>query len=278
MRLAGKALQGYYPTPEPIVEAIAAHLQVHGGSHIHLLDNSAGTGRALAALGKHIKLVKDVRTATPPERVRTYGVEPNLPRYHALLGAVDSALHASWFQTQISYKSFQMCFCNPPYDLDYEVVDENGCHPRLERTFLQRTTRKLVPDGVLALIIPQNQIMSVADVLASDYTRVACYRFPDDLWVSPEHQEAGKKPRRMFSDYFHQVVILAQRRHTPIGEVYNLASWLETQEAQRYLAWQNAGIDLPEFRPDSPCGSYLLPGEVTPSSRFFGREVSTLTS
>jgi hypothetical protein len=261
MRLAGKALQGYYPTPEPIVDAIAAHLTVSPRSYINILDNSAGSGRALARLGERLAHKTGVNivggSSGTPLRVFTYGVEPNQPRFQMLSHCVNFALKASWFQTQVSNEAFQLAFCNPPYDVDYDApLDQDGHHPRLERTFLSRTTRKLVKGAPLALIIPQDQILAVADVLERHYTRIVCYRFPDDLWVSPEHKEAGKSAARMYSDYFRQVVILAVRRDRPVplGD-----DWFTSDAYQQYVAWQEAGSTLSEFRADTRCGTYPIP-------------------
>jgi superfamily II DNA or RNA helicase len=264
MRLAGKALQGYYPTPEPVLEAIVAHLKVLPNSYINILDNSAGTGRALAYLGKQLAKKRGyVRAGAyggasgPPRRVLTYGVEPNQARFQLLRSCVMFTLRASWFQTLVSNEAFQFAFCNPPYDVDYDApLDEHGNHPRLERTFLLRTTRKLAKGAPLALIIPHNQILTIADVLERHYTQIVCYRFPDDLWVSPEHQESGKQPARMYSDYFHQVVMLAVRRERP---VYLGEDWLASEAYQRYVSWQNAGLSLPELRAETPCGLYQIP-------------------
>src|SRR5579875_851138 len=264
MRLAGKALQGYYPTPEPVLEAIVAHLKVLPNSYINILDNSAGTGRALAYLGKQLAKKRGyVRAGAyggasgPPRRVLTYGVEPNQARFQLLRSCVMFTLRASWFQTLVSNEAFQFAFCNPPYDVDYDApLDEHGNHPRLERTFLLRTTRKLAKGAPLALIIPHNQILTIADVLERHYTQIVCYRFPDDLWVSPEHQESGKQPARVYSDYFHQVVMLAVRRERP---VYLGEDWLASEAYQRYVSWQNAGLSLPELRAETPCGLYQIP-------------------
>lgn len=259
MRNAGKALQGYYPTPEPIVDAIAAHLTVSPQSSINVLDNSAGTGRAIARLADHLARKRGYGRSGygVPLQVLSYGVEPNQFRFQVLRQCVSFALKASWFQTRVSDEAFQFAFCNPPYDLDFDApLDEHGNHPRLERTFLLRTTRKLQKGAPLAFIIPHSQLLAVADVLERNYERIVCYRFPDDLWVSPEHKEAGRAPVRMYSDSFHQIVILAVRRERPVdlGE-----DWQTSQAYRCFRQWQEAGLALPEFHVNACNDLYSIP-------------------
>ncbi|GHO49170.1 DUF6094 domain-containing protein [Ktedonospora formicarum] len=205
----------YYPTPECIVDALANALSLPYNGAIHALDPCAGTGAALSRLIE--RLFERHRARWPYARtlpsVETYGIEPERLRAKAATTCLSQVLQTSFFSTTLSTGDgadvgWQLAFVNPPYDTDTEHSLESGKKVRLELTFLQRTTFRLCPGGILVYIIPQQRLAAVAEHLASCYDQLACLRFPDDAY------QPDPKKQETISLYaqFQQVVVLAQRR------------------------------------------------------------------
>src|SRR5207245_11632978 len=161
-RLGSHAVAWCCPTPPRVAAAVARHLRpesVSGRSTFRLLDPCDGTGEAGATVGQAIG-------------AEMFGIELNAERAEAARERLDRVLHTSAFSVRIANGAFSCLFLNPPYADD----DEKR---RLEHAFLTSMTRVLPPGGLLVFIIPQRRLDISARYLASYYTRLACYRFPD---------------------------------------------------------------------------------------------------
>ena len=177
-RLESVARAGYFPTPPRVAAAIARHLGRADGSSrrvIRTLDPCAGTGEAADILAQSLA-------------AESFGIELHENRAAAAHRRLDHALHTSAFSVRLANGAFSCLFLNPPYDYD----DDSR---RLEHAFLTSLTRALCPAGVLVFIVPQARLAVSARYLASHYTSIQAFRFPD-----PE-----------FST-FRQVVLFAARK------------------------------------------------------------------
>ena len=240
-RLASKEKLLYYRTPEPIVEAIARYLTLRDYGFARLLDPCAGTGKALSLLTGRLK---EHHLAQRPPYYRqesltleTYGIEPELLRAREAMRCLDHTLQASFFSTTLSNGEgadggWQLVFLNPPYDTDTEI-SARGRKTRLEVNFLYRATHKLCPAGILIWIVPQSSLKPAAPFLASRYERLACVRFPDDLW----QPDPDKQEKVSLYGQFHQIVLFGQKR------AYDIPPRPET--VQVIEGWANAGAELP---------------------------------
>ena len=193
-RLASQATAGYFPTPAHLLPRIASLVSLEGDRESHdrplLLDPCAGTGTAILTLASRLLGLEGADAsrhclAIELEATRAEALERQLPgaevhRGDALTFGLVAAPGAS------------LLFLNPPYDTDPELS-------RLEHRFLVRFTEALAPGGALLLVVPHYALAASADFLASRYTEVRVWRFPD-----PDF------------DAFRQVVVLARLRHEPI--------------------------------------------------------------
>ena len=241
-RLAGKEKLQYYRTPEAIVEAIARYLALRPYVSTRLLDPCAGTGAALALLASELKQRHEDAFGTTASRqgsISTYGIEPELRRSRDAFRCLDHVLQSSFFSTTLSNGDgldggWQLLFVNPPYDVDTEIAGSKR-RTRLEVSFLQRATTKLMADGILIWIVPQGVLKPAAKILAGSYEQLTCVRFPDDLWQpDPDQLELISLYER-----FQQVIVLARkRRHAIPGDAQTIAM---------ISAWANAGANLPSL-------------------------------
>lgn len=267
-RLEAIATGLYYPTPEPVVEAIAGLLRLDGavsryGNTVRILDPCIGTGRAVALLAQRLCATaswpatharpSEAEVASPPPlppdrqealHVELYGVEPNRTRaQEAATQCSGGVLVASFFTTTVADASFSMAFVNPPYDDDYGNHGPGGSRRvRLEIQFLKRATHKLLPGGILVWIVPQARLAEAASYLASSYADLACWRFPDALWKAPD-APAAAEPRPMYAA-FRQVVVLARRRVPLVPPDPSLVAEME--------GWARQGSALPILPSGSP--------------------------
>lgn len=105
-RIPGKEKLLYYPTPEPIVEAIVRYLTPPRYALIRLLDPCAGTGKALNLIAQRLR---EMHRAQLPIYARsdsltleTYGIEPELLRAKEAARCLNYTLQASFFSTTLS--------------------------------------------------------------------------------------------------------------------------------------------------------------------------------
>lgn len=183
MRLASLAKLGYYPTPDSIVQDLAARLTTTG--KITAIDPCTGTGKALA----------DITAGLPG--ALTYGIEPDRLRYLEADGLLSQALHATLEDCSIAHNSFSLLYLNPPYDFHYDN-DAASLTPdqfrdkhktkRKEIHFLQRTLPYLAPAGLLIYIVPEHILdKHCNEYLSSRLDNPTAYRFPQDIY--PEFKQ-----------------------------------------------------------------------------------------
>ena len=174
MRLAGQAKGGFYPTPPTVTELIDSF--AYTDDFFRILDPCCGEGEAAAMLGDSFR------------DSETYGIELHSERAEEARTRLDNVVSGDLFKTSIANGAFGLLFLNPPYDHD----PEEG---RTEHAFLNQTLRYLQDYGLLVFIVPMIRLGRSAKLLASQFTSLACYRFPDPEW-----------------DDFNQVVLLGAKR------------------------------------------------------------------
>jgi len=179
MRLAGQIKMGYYPTPPGVVELLRPLLLFpRYGAKTCALDPCCGEGAALESL-------------TRGQNAETFGIELDAARAQEAKKRLDHVVHGSFDHVDIAPEGFGLLFLNPPYD------DQEG--ERKELIFLRGTMDCLVPSGVLVYLIPQKRLSRpIAELLSSNFTDLAAYRFPDGEF-----------------DRFGQIVILGERNPWP---------------------------------------------------------------
>lgn len=256
-RLEAIAVGLYYPTPEPVVTALARYLHLPAAPAYptttattiptRLFDPCAGKGRALALLtdtlqaqARHAALPAQSQRVAPT--VELYGIEPNAERAQEALDRIPNLLVTSYFTATLSEGGFQLAFVNPPYDEASEadtaqrhVDGARGPRERLELRFLRRTTAKLAAGGVLVWIVPQVRLRDAAKHLAEHYADVRCWRFPDIPWRPPD--APPDRPSVPMYAAFSQVVLLAQRRRVSIPA--------DGDMVRRFEEWAALGNALP---------------------------------
>lgn len=228
------ALGGYYPTPTNLLPHIARLVNVRPAKTVRprgsslgqytFVDPCAGDGDAILGLIRHWfgnGPVQRLSTREHPgvnvlaaelEKERAEALSANVRRTLDYASA-SNALHSDAFTVSWKEAGAQVLYLNPPYDHDIE-------YGRLELRFLERFTRILADRGILLLVIPGYVLEACADHLASHYSDMACYRFPD-----PEY------------DVFKQVVLVARRdygRHS-----------IDPTGAARLASWAGAGAAIP---------------------------------
>lgn len=188
---------GYYPTDEPVLEAIQSYIHP-AQNRARLFDPCAGEGRAASLLGKALNC-------------ETWGVELSPERAAKAEQVLDKVYQAPWQACFLTDESISCLFLNPPYE--YDRFDDQK---RLELEFLKTTTPKLARGGLLVYIVPQRILgmSEIARLLAGHYENTRIYRFPDGLF-----------------EKFQQVVVFATRRTVykapgegEIGEIMALAN------------------------------------------------------
>jgi len=242
-RLAAVAKGLYYRTPDPIAEPLALLLDLPTTGTVRIIDPCAGAGVFLQTLFTRMDVVAQQR-GRGAQRER-YGIEPNAERAAQAAHTLDHLLQASFFHTRVSKEAFQLAILNPPYDADIEDGDDTESHDRLEIRFLRRTTALLAAEGVLVLIIPQEQLPPAARHLASFYRDIRCWRFPDAAWSPPEEPTA--KPTPMYAQ-FGQIVLMATKRARSLPPV---GAEIRAIEQMGY-----AGAQLPVI----PTDAHILAG------------------
>lgn len=223
MRPEAQAKLGYYPTPPPVVDLIAQHLNLtcpnpqepvqHHDQYAApvLLDPCAGTGAAAKQLLDAIvqRLSDD---CSKPHRGFAYGVELHEQRATEAQKALRRCARAPIQAVDLPDSAFNVALVNPPYDDEYS--DEHR-RSRLESTFLAKTTPALDQHGVLIYIVPQRQLAVDAAHIAANYYNVRIFRFPDQHF-----------------DQFRQAVVIA-RRNQRIGRSLNIDQHVFDQLAQQ---------------------------------------------
>jgi hypothetical protein len=190
-RPASQATAGYFPTPEHLLAPIASLLALERDDHDHpiFLDPCAGKGAAIVGLAAAV-------LGLDPERAARYceAIELEATRAESLRRRLPErcVYQGDAFTFGISADpGATVLFLNPPYDTDPE-------HRRLEERFLARFTAALAPGGALVFVVPHYALAASAESLASRFTSVRAWRFPEPDFGA-----------------FRQVVVVALRRSEP---------------------------------------------------------------
>ena len=195
MRLAAQAKGSFYPTPPRVTDLIAELIQPPAGyarsdETLRILDPCCGEGDALSRLAEGLRKPH----AAP---VETFGVELHSERAEEAKGRLDHVLGADLFGTAIANGAFGLLYLNPPYDWD------SGEEKRVEHAFLTHCTRYLAEDGLLVLVVPRQRLAVSARYLASHFSRIDCWAFPE-----PEREA------------YDQVVLLGYRKAEVFLDAY----------------------------------------------------------
>lgn len=176
------AVAGYFPMPAQLMTPVCRYLQRgYGDGMSHIIDTCAGEGKALLALQSHLGAGAVARAIELHEgRAAQAGAllgEEMVLRADALTGV------------DVSAGAFGLLWLNPPYHLG-----------QFELEFLMAHTPLLHSGGVLCLVVPQPALALLGEYVASWYTTVTCYRFPE-----PEYRA------------YKQVVLFGERKEAPLG-------------------------------------------------------------
>jgi hypothetical protein len=158
---------GFYPAPPEAVAHAAALLRAPAGQGFTILDPCAGEGAALRQLGELLGCPQALTYAIELDDSRAEALHTALPEAHILAPA-------SFFGCRASPNSVSCMWLNPPFDDGY------GGH-RIEEQFLVTATSWLAPDGVMALVCPEDvadRYSAVRRHFASHYDRCTIVPFP----------------------------------------------------------------------------------------------------
>lgn len=223
-RLESIAVGGYYPTPEHVVPRLAALLDA--GPRHSFLDPCAGEGAAILSLIASLQTDNASVYAVELEKTRHHTLETNLGDRFGYSTRND-ALHGDAFKVSFIGEGVSCLYLNPPYDTDPQ-------HGRLEERFLARFAAALAPSGVLVYLVPFYALKASARTLATQFTGVSCYRFPDEDFAA-----------------YKQVALFAYKRATPLWEP-------DPALEAEVLAWAADATTIPPL--EGAGDRYSLPG------------------
>jgi hypothetical protein len=217
MRMFGQAQLGFFPLPT--AEAMRLKNWLSFPAQFSALDPCVGDGVAFAAL-------LEGTTAT------RYGVEIDAHRSAQARSLGIEVSQANTLDIRCATESLSLIYLNPPYDWEYGQAKNQ----RLEFVFLGHAYRWLKHDGMLLLIIPQQQIKPCARLLAEQFRDIRIYKLTESACVR-----------------YQQVAILAVRRkrHDRLRDS-------ALNEATRYLEGLSTHDNLAELA-DSPEATYQVP-------------------
>lgn len=197
-RIESVAVAGYYPLPASLHGHVAAMLSVDEHGTFTALDPVAGDGAAIEGI------VAAACAMKPYAVPRFIACELEGSRAKALSNRFQNHTHRAFHADAFSLRwdkeygagsGVSLLYLNPPYDMD-------PIHGRLEERFLERFAPTLATGGVLVFVVPVGAIAASARRLATMFTDLAVYRFPDAEYAA-----------------FKQVVIFATRAHEADGEL-----------------------------------------------------------
>ncbi|MCI0419127.1 MAG: DUF6094 domain-containing protein [Acidobacteria bacterium] len=196
-RISGKLKLGFYPLPLAEAKRIRSFLRFPAGP-CSALDPCVGEGTAFGQI-------------TSDSNVLRYGVELDASRAEQARTVTDCVIQGSCFDVHCPVDAFSLLYVNPPYDFELS----EGHNERMERIFLEHTSRWLKPGGVLILVIPAERMVDCSRTLALQFSDVRIFRLTE-----PE------------SILYHQVVIFGLRRtrrerdRVPDREIQNSCQYL----------------------------------------------------
>ena len=235
MRKIAAMLLGYYPLPASEAARIRAAFAFPAES-ITALDPCAGTGAALREITSGANAVR-------------LGIELDSLRAEQACSLLDHVIHGDALQTRCPSGSISLLYLNPPYGGDLADYQRE----RMELTFLEHTYHWLKPEGILVLVIPEEQLCVCAQVLSFHFRDVRIFGLTADDSVR-----------------YHQVAVFAVRRgrgkrtNAPASEV------LQVEREVRALALGDPNQlpplpDISNFKyPVPPAGAVNLTYEGLP--------------
>jgi hypothetical protein len=188
MRLAAQMRGGFYPAPPEAVALAASYLRPTG-EPLSMLDPCAGEGDAIRQLGEALRCPPTSTYAIELDDSRAEKLRTTLPQANVLAPA-------SFFGCRASFGSFSFIWLNPPFDHGY------GGH-RIEDEFLLTATDWLMPEGVMALVCPEDEIGEYTDArrhFASHFENCMIVPFPDAHRQFNEAIVFGHKRARLQAD------------------------------------------------------------------------------
>ena len=201
MRLAAQAKQGFYPANHVAIRELLKHLvcrppdPTKKHDKCNILDPCAGKGVA----------IRDIALGLGVPTDQVYTIELDAGRSEDCKALMPSHNHcgpASFMGVQVTGQSFGLVYCNPPFDI------ELGGGRREEQKFVEQSTRKLAPKGILVLVCPFGALLGNRDFVEfidSNYEDVCVYKFPDG------EDENGKLIRP-----YNEIIVIGKRRATPL--------------------------------------------------------------
>ena len=196
MRLAAQVKGGFYPAHERAVALAASYLQPPVGVKFAILDPCAGEGTAIRQLGELLRCPPTSIHAIEMDDRGLKAIRAALPEAHVLAPA-------DFFGCRASFGSFSFIWLNPPFDYSY-----GGC--RVEDQFLMRATEWLMPDGVMALVCPEDVVEEYSEA------RQHFTRFYENVTLVP-FPEAHRP--------FKEVIVLGHKRKRLDAEPDRLKDW-----------------------------------------------------
>lgn len=191
-----------------------------------LADPCAGEGDAIHGLRYSLGL--------EPSKAPIVACEMERERYRTLEAKAtwsDRAFHGDAFRLVWTEPPASLLFLNPPYDSDPEWG-------RLEARFLDRFSRLLTAQGVLLFVVPGTALRACARLLATQYTDLVAWRFPD-----PQFEAFG------------QIVVRGVK--TAVGRRAS------RETVERIEGWGSAPLDLPPLGESDTAPASLRPGDYT---------------
>lgn len=200
MREIGRVQQGFYPTQDRIVRAVANlfKLPTNPVGHVTVLDAGCGTGQA----------IHDLRNAwlsrAPRLSAALLGIESDKHRYEqaaALLASGNGGGMALWSAIEDATvdQPVSLLYFNPPFDKIRGVG-------RMEHTLFNRVKDWPARGTGLMLMIVPDYVLSDPEVglavaVERDYELLGLWRYPE-----PEYQD------------FKQCVLLVRRREKALNK------------------------------------------------------------
>ncbi len=161
MRNAGRLVLGFYPLPETEAKRIRKYL-CFPGCGFSALDPCVGDGVAFDFL----------TTGTQAHR---YGIELDTWRAQEAAERGIAVIQGDALEVHCPPESLSLLYLNPPYDFEVGAYGNR----RFEELFLRHTYRWLKRGGVLAFVIPQQQLIKCAPLLAEYFSAVRVYRLTE---------------------------------------------------------------------------------------------------